>query len=127
MHAAVMAREIGTEYDTLARLIEDVREKTADFIKEYHAQKSKLENSKRLKAADGRGKLPAITNALETILSFSDVDSETAEAFKRDIRQFTKSDEKKDKSDDMRRLRRSIRYMRKPFSVAAKQRTYRQR
>lgn len=108
MHAAVMARKIGTEYDALTRFIEGVREETADFIKEYHVQKSKLENSKRLKAANGGGKLPAITNALETILAFSDVDSETAEAFKRDIRQFTKSDAKKDKSDDMRRLRRSI-------------------
>ena len=51
---------------------------------------------------------PAITDALDIILSFADVKPETADSFRKAIKQYTDTTDRRAKSSEMRQLRSSI-------------------
>ena len=107
--AAQMAQRLQPEIEEMTAFIRETQEKTDDFVREYRTQKAKLEDAKRQEALDaGSGELPAIENALDTILAFSGVARDVAEKFRTDVQAFSQSASKTEKTDTMRRLRRSI-------------------
>ena len=109
MNAAQLAHSVQPRMELAINFIRETKANAADFIREYHMQKAKLDEAKRQeKLGAGSGKLPAIVDALNTILAFAGIDTEVAEAFRRDIRAFMKEPDKSEKSDDMRRIRRNI-------------------
>ena len=109
MNGAQLARSIQSQLELAVNFIRETKANAADFTREYHMQKAKLDEAKRQeKLGAGSGKLPAIENAMNTILAFAAVDNDLAEAFRRDIRSFMKAPDKTEKSDDMRRIRRNI-------------------
>ena len=109
MMAAQIERSIQPQLEQTAVFIRETRTEAADFLREYHTQRAKLDDAKRRETLEaGSGQLPAIKNAMSTILAFAEVDSEVADAFQRDIRKFMKVHDKTEKSDDMRHLRRDI-------------------
>jgi hypothetical protein len=54
------------------------------------------------------GEVPTIENALEVILAFSGVSQEIADTFRKDLKQFSETEDRRAKSDEMRHLRMSI-------------------
>ena len=109
MVMAQIARSIQPQLEKATLFIRETRTATAEFLREYHTQRAKLDDAKRRETLEaGSGQLPAIKNAMSTILAFADVSGEVSDAFRRDIRQFMKVSDKTEKSDDMRRLRRDI-------------------
>ena len=107
--AARMAQLLQPQIEQMTAFLQGVHEKTDEFVREYRTQKAALDEMKRQEALDaGGGDMPSIQNAMDTILAFSGLDRERAEAFRKDIRTFASSSSKTEKSDAMRRLRRSI-------------------
>ena len=109
MLAGQMARLLQPEIEQQLAFIRETHAATDDFVREYQTQKAKLDEAMRKEAmASGSGELPSIQNAMSTILAFSGVSREIAETFRRDILTFMQIENKMEKSDTMRRLRRSI-------------------
>lgn len=107
--AAQMAKLLQPEIDAMTAFLRDVREQTDDFLREYRTQKAKLEEAKRQEALGaGGGELPAIQNAMDTIVAFSGVARDVADAFRKDVGAFARVTNKTERSDTLRRLRRSI-------------------
>ncbi len=107
--AAQIAQLLQPQIDAMVSFIRETQEQTDDFVREYRTQKAKLDEAKRQEALDaGSGELPAIENALDTILAFSGVARDVAEKFRADVAVFSQSASKMEKTDTMRRLRRSI-------------------
>ncbi|MCR5778672.1 MAG: hypothetical protein K6G84_14830 [Lachnospiraceae bacterium] len=89
--------------------IELVKESTHDFTMAKNSIKAKADEIKRQNAlSSGNGEVPAIENAIDTILSYSGVDAGTATTFKEQVEMFKSADDRLDSSDEMRRLRRDI-------------------
>ena len=77
---------------------------TADFINAFYDVKSRVDTENR----GASGEAPNIENALDVILAFSGVSQETADTFRKDIKQFAETEDRRAKSDEMRHLRMSI-------------------
>ena len=109
MLSAQMARIIQLEIDKSQTFIQQIKNDTDDFMREYHSQKSKFDDAARQEALEsGSGSLPQIKNALTTILAFAETNRDIGDAFGRDIRAFMKAPDKAEKSTEMRRLRGDI-------------------
>ena len=109
MLASQLAQTIQPQIYLIDDFISKTTADTHDFLKEYHTQKAKVDDAKRREAMEtGSGSLPQIKNAINTILAFAGTDRETADAFTRDIKNFSKCPDKTEKSDEMRRLRMNI-------------------
>ncbi|MBO5649921.1 MAG: hypothetical protein J5908_00280, partial [Selenomonas sp.] len=97
------------EIDKALAFIQQMKNDTDEFSREYHSQKAKFDDAQRQEALEsGSGSLPQIKNALTTILAFAGVSREIGDAFGRDIRTFMKAPDKAEKSTEMRRLRTDI-------------------
>ena len=109
MLSAQMAQKIQVEIDKALAFIQQMKNDTDEFSREYHSQKAKFDDAQRQEALEsGSGSLPQIKNALTTILAFAGVSREIGDAFGRDIRTFMKAPDKAEKSTEMRRLRTDI-------------------
>ena len=109
MLSAQMAQKVQVEIDKALAFIQQMKNDTDEFSREYHSQKAKFDDAQRQEALEsGSGSLPQIKNALTTILAFAGVSREIGDAFGRDIRTFMKAPDKAEKSTEMRRLRTDI-------------------
>ena len=109
MLSAQMAQRVQVEIDKALAFIQQMKNDTDEFSREYHSQKAKFDDAQRQEALEsGSGSLPQIKNALTTILAFAGVSREIGDAFGRDIRAFMKAPDKAEKSTEMRRLRTDI-------------------
>jgi len=109
MLSAQMAQKVQIEIDKSLAFIQQMKNDTDEFSREYHSQKAKFDDAQRQEALEsGSGSLPQIKNALTTILAFAGVSREIGDAFERDIRAFMKAPDKAEKSTEMRRLRTDI-------------------
>ena len=109
MLSAQMAQRVQVEIDKALAFIQQMKNDTDEFSREYHSQKAKFDDAQRQEALEsGSGSLPQIKNALTTILAFAGVSREIGDAFGRDIRTFMKAPDKAEKSTEMRRLRTDI-------------------
>ena len=109
MQSAGLMQGIQQQIEQAAAYILDTKERTDEFLREYYTLKAKLDQAGREggMTADGE-KFPSIQNAMHTILAFADVDRETAEAFRKDIITFLEAPNQREKSAEMRQLRRAI-------------------
>jgi len=109
MMAAHLAQDIQAEIDKLQTFIQQMKDDTDEFTREYHSQKAKFDDAQRQEAMEsGSGSLPKIKNALTTILAFAEIDRDIGDVFARDIRAFMQAPDKAEKSTEMRRLRGDI-------------------
>ena len=109
MLSAQMAQRVQVEIDKALAFIQQMKNDTDEFSREYHSQKAKFDDAQRQEALEsGSGSLPQIKNALTTILAFAGVSREIGDAFGRDIRAFMKAPDMAEKSTEMRRLRTDI-------------------
>lgn len=109
MHGALIMQAVQQQLEQITAYLLNTKESTDAFVKEYYTQKAKLDHAERQEATEaGSGKLPAIRNALNTILAFAGIDREMSEAFKKDLKNFMQAPNQKEKSAEMRQLRHSI-------------------
>ena len=109
LQGAEIMRNVQQQLEQAMAYIADTNDCADGFIREYYAQKAKLESAERQDGtSDGSEELPSIRNAMNTILAFSGVDREMAEAFRRNIKRFIQVPNQKEKSAEMRQLRRDI-------------------
>ena len=104
MRAAETGRRVRKEVETLAAFIRDTKARTADFVKAFYDAKSRVDTGERGASDD----TPAITDALDIILAFADVKPEIEETFRKDIKKYTDTTDRRAKSAEMRQLRSSI-------------------
>ena len=104
MRASEMGRKVRKELESLAVFIRDTKARTADFVKAFYDVKSRVDTGERGASDD----TPAITNALDAILAFADVKPEIEETFRKDIKKYTDTSDRRAKSAEMRQLRSSI-------------------
>ena len=104
MRASEMGRKVRKELESLAAFIRDTKARTADFVKAFYDVKSRVDTGERGASDD----TPAISNALDAILAFADVKPEIEETFRKDIKKYTDTSDRRAKSAEMRQLRSSI-------------------
>ncbi|MBP3690304.1 MAG: cyclic nucleotide-binding domain-containing protein, partial [Schwartzia sp.] len=104
MGASEMGRKVRKELESLAAFIRDTKARTADFVKAFYDVKSRVDTGERGASDD----TPAISNALDAILAFADVKPEIEETFRKDIKKYTDTSDRRAKSAEMRQLRSSI-------------------
>ena len=104
MRAAEIGRQACKDLAAITEFIRTTRTWTEDFTKAFYDVRSRVDSETRGNSEEA----PAISNALDVILSFSGVDSEVAEAFRRDVKRFTDVPDRRAKSDEMRRLRMNL-------------------
>ena len=104
MRASEMGRKVRKELESLAAFIRDTKARTADFVKAFYDVKSRVDTGERGASDD----TPAITDALDAILAFADVKPEIEETFRKDIKKYTDTSDRRAKSAEMRQLRSSI-------------------
>lgn len=109
MQAAVIMRSIQQQLESAAAYIQDTKVTAEEFVREYHGQKAKLENANRKEAMEaGSSEIPSIEHAMDTILSFAEVDRDRAETFRQNISKFMAVPDQMEKSAEMRQLRQDI-------------------
>lgn len=109
LQAAQLLQNIQQQMEQVEAYIQETKAKTDEFSREYHMQKAKLDGTSREEAiASGSGDIPAIQNAMDTILAFAAADPEVSEAFRRDIGRFMQAPNQREKSAEMRELRSAI-------------------
>ena len=104
MRAAEIGQHIRTALEDAAYFIMEVKNRAADFITAYYDVKSRVDTKTRGTVSEA----PAISNALEIILSFSGIKGEIADAFRKDIKTFINTPDRCSQNDDVRRLRMNI-------------------
>ena len=104
MRSAETGRRVRKEMETITAFIRDTKARTADFVKAFYDVKSRVDTGERGASDD----TPAITDALDVILAFADVKPEIEEAFRRDIKKYIDTTDRRAKSAEMRQLRMSI-------------------
>ena len=104
MRASEAGRRVRKELETVTEFIGWTRSGAAEFTTAFYDIKSRVDSEIRGASAD----TPAISNALDVILAFSGVRSEVAEAFRKDIKQYMETEDRRAKSDEMRHLRMSL-------------------
>ena len=106
MRASETGRRVRQELETVAAFIRDTKARTADFVKAFYDVKSRVDTEHRGSAPIEEA--PAISNALDVILAFADVKPEIEETFRKDIKKYTDTTDRRAKSAEMRQLRSSI-------------------
>ena len=104
MRASEVGRKARLELETTTNFIRDVKARTADFVKDFYDVRSRVDTGERGASDD----TPAITGALDVILAFADVSPEIADAFRKDLKTYTDTSDRRAKSSEMRQLRMSI-------------------
>lgn len=109
MQAAEIMQITQQQIEQAAAYIQDTKTSTDAFTREYYIKKATLENANRKEAMEaGSSNLLSIEHALDTILSFAGVEREQGEAFRRDIQKFMQVPNQREKSAEMRHLRKAI-------------------
>ncbi len=106
MRAAEIGRQARKDLQATAEFIRTTKTWTEDFNKAFYDVKSRVDTETR--GASPAEDAPAISNALEVILTFSGVSSDVAETFRKDIKRYTDAPDRRAKSDEMRHLRMSL-------------------
>lgn len=104
MRASETGRRIRKDIEAATEFIRQTKEWTEDFTKTFYDVRSRVDTEERGASDD----TPAITGAMDVILSFSGVKSEIADAFRKDVKRFTDLPDRRVKSDELRHLRMSI-------------------
>ncbi len=104
MRASATGRRVREELEKTTKMIVDTKAWTADFVTTFYDVRSRVDTQTRGTSTE----VPKISNAMDVILSFSGVSTEIADAFRKDIKKFTETSDRRAKSDEMRRLRMSI-------------------
>lgn len=104
MRASEAGRRVRKELEAATAFIGQTRAAAAPFIAAFYDVKSRVD----AKTRGASEETPAISNALDVILAFSGVKSEVAETFRKDIKQYAETEDRRAKSDEMRRLRMSL-------------------
>ncbi|MBR1885038.1 MAG: cyclic nucleotide-binding domain-containing protein [Schwartzia sp.] len=104
MRASATGRKARKALEAATNFIRRTKSWAESFNKAFYDVKSRVDTNERGDAPD----TPAISNALDVILAFSGVAGETAEDFRKDVRKFTDTADRRAKSDEMRRLRMSL-------------------
>ncbi len=107
MRAAEIGRQARKDLQKVTEFIRSTKTWTEDFTKAFYDARSRVDTETR-GAASSIEETPAISDALDVILSFSGVKSEVADTFRRDVKRFTDTPDRRAKSDEMRRLRMSL-------------------
>lgn len=93
--------------DKLLEYKKDLDAKAGPFLSAFHLVKAKSDEIKR--STDGDDASPiAITNALNTILQYSDADPEYIAQFRDAVTEFKNTPGRYDSSDESRKLRRNL-------------------
>ena len=109
MQSAGLMQRIQQQIEQAVAYLLDTKESTGAFLRKYYTLKASLDQAGRQDGmADGGEKLPSIQNAMYTILTFAGVDRGMADAFRKDIQTFMEASNQREKSAEMRQLRRSI-------------------
>lgn len=105
--AVMLASQAGCKIckhlESAADFISWTKTGAAKFIEAYYDVKSWVD----VPGAE-TDDVPDISNALDLILAFSGVKSETAETFRKDIKRYTEAMDRRAQSDELRSLRQSI-------------------
>lgn len=104
MRASEAGRRVRQALETVTTFIGQTRAASAPFVAAFYDVKTRVDAKMRGASEE----TPTIRNALDVILAFSGVKSELAEAFRKDIKQYTETEDRRAKSDEMRRLRMSL-------------------
>ncbi|MBR5163361.1 MAG: Crp/Fnr family transcriptional regulator, partial [Schwartzia sp.] len=104
MRASETGRKVRQELETASAFIQDTKARTADFVKAFYDVRSRVDTGER----DASTETPAIADALDIILSFADVKPEIADAFRKDVKKYNDTTDRRAKSAEMRQLRMSI-------------------
>lgn len=104
MRASATGRRIRKELEAATEFSSWAKNGTADFVNAFYDVKSRVDTENR----GTSGEVPTIENALEVILAFSGVSQEIADTFRKDLKQFSETEDRRAKSDEMRHLRMSI-------------------
>lgn len=104
MRASEAGRRVRQELETVTTFIGQTRAASAPFVAAFYDVKSRVD----AKTRGASEETPTISNALDVILAFSGVKSEVAEAFRKDIKQYAETEDRRAKSDEMRRLRMGL-------------------
>ncbi|MBE6097047.1 MAG: hypothetical protein E7198_04510 [Schwartzia succinivorans] len=104
MRASATGRRIRKELEAATEFFSWAKNGTADFVNAFYDVKSRVDTENR----GTSGEVPTIENALEVILAFSGVSQEIADTFRKDLKQFSETEDRRAKSDEMRHLRMSI-------------------
>ncbi len=104
MRASETGRKARQELAATTDLIRQTKEWSEDFVKAFYDVRSRVDTENRGTSDEA----PAIQNALDVILAFSGVKSEIADTFRKDIKRYTETTDRRAKSDEMRHLRMSL-------------------
>ncbi|MCR5652243.1 MAG: hypothetical protein K6F88_00415 [Ruminococcus sp.] len=104
MRACASGRRIRKDLESAADFLAWMKSGTADFVNAFYDVKSRVDTETR----GSSGEVPAIENALDVIVAFSGVPTDVADTFRKDIKQFLDTEDRRAKSDEMRHLRMSI-------------------
>lgn len=104
MRASETGRRVRKELEAATEFISQTRAATSSFVTAFYDVKSRVDAETR----GGSEETPVISNALDVILAFSGVRSEVAETFRKDLKQYAETEDRRAKSDEMRHLRMSL-------------------
>lgn len=104
MRASETGCKVCKEMAAVTEFIRDTKARTADFVKAFYDVRSRVDTGERSASDD----TPTIANAMDVILSFADVKPEIEETFRKDIKKYTDTTDRRAKSAEMRQLRMSI-------------------
>ena len=104
MRASEVGQRVRKELEIVTTFIGQTRAASAPFVAAFYDVKSRVD----AKTRGASEETPTISNALDVILAFSGVKSDVAEAFRKEIKQYAETEDRRAKSDEMRRLRMGI-------------------
>lgn len=104
MRASEAGRKVRKALEEAVKVISDTKAWTEDFTKTFYDARSRVDTQTR----GGSDDTPTIKGAMDVILAFSGVSSEVADAFRKDVKKYTDTSDRRAKSDEMRRLRMNI-------------------
>ena len=106
MRAAEIGRQARKDLQAATEFIRNAKTWTEDFTNAFYDVRSRVDSETR--GAAPLEEAPAISNAMDVILSFSGVNSEVAEAFRKDVKRYMDAPDRRAKSDEMRHLRMNL-------------------
>ncbi len=104
MRAAESGRKIRQALEAAVKTIAETKEWTEDFTKTFYDARSRVDTQTRGTSDE----VPAIKDAMDVILAFSGVSTEVADEFRKDVKKYTDTSDRRAKSDEMRHLRMNI-------------------
>ena len=104
MRASTVSRKFSQELLSVLTFIDQTKSGAASFIEAFYNVKSRVDTNNR----GDSNTTSHIQNALDMILAFSGVDQETIDTFRKDVKAYTDTEDRLEKSDEMRHLRRSL-------------------